>query len=57
MLVGGKGRNGRSRIPSEVSSTANSVPGFQLRASRTDFGKTIWPFEDSLVVSMCNPHP
>jgi hypothetical protein len=57
MLVGGKGRNGRSRIPSEVSSTANSVPGFQLRASRTDFGKTIWPFEDSLVVSIRNPHP
>jgi len=33
------------------------VPGFQLRASRTDFGKTIWPFEESLVVSISKPNP
>ena len=51
-FVDGKGRKGRSRTPSDTSSTANSAPGFQLRASRTDLGNTTCPFDESLVVSI-----
>lgn len=42
----------RSTTPSAVVSTMNSVPSRQLRASRTDFGTTISPLEESFAVPM-----
>ena len=48
--LGATGRAGRSRIPSSVSSTMNSVPGSQRCASRTALGRMTCPFEDNLMV-------
>jgi len=42
----------RSSTPSVVGSTTNSVPAAQPCASRTAFGSTTWPLDESLVVSM-----
>ena len=48
--AGGKGLASRSRTPSAVFSTMNSVPGRHRWASRTDF--VTRPFEESRVVSI-----
>src|SRR5688500_5258587 len=50
--VSGKRPAGRSRIPSPVSSTTNSVPGPQARAVRILLGKTIWPLVERRVISI-----
>ena len=51
-LVLGKLAAGRSKIPSPVSSTVNSVPGPHARAARIPFGRMIWPLVESRVVSI-----
>lgn len=50
--VFGKRLAGRSRIPSPVSSTDNSVPGPQAREASMFLGSMIRPLEESLVVSI-----
>src|SRR5438093_706501 len=48
----GKRPAARSRIPSPVSSTVNSVPGAQAREVRMFLGRMIWPLVESRVVFM-----
>src|ERR1700686_5009456 len=48
----GKPPVGRSRIPSPVSSTVNSVPGPQALETRMFLGRIIWPLVESRVVSI-----
>ena len=53
--LGGNWAAGLSRIPSPVSSTVNSMPGFQSRETRIALGRMIWPLVESRVVSMVRP--
>src|SRR5579871_3667531 len=45
-----EGGAGTSKTPPALSSTVNSVPGFQRCAVRTGFGSTTCPLLDNLVV-------